>query len=254
MGNRVSPEARNRDLLSIFDIAAIILDGKMPASISVPVCLDEFIDWTEEATTMANCLAGSGAQVLPSDCDELVVLQPYLRRIATDGRVGSDEIVCQNDVKHFPASTFERTAFYDKHILVYIQAFRFNLTDAKPHRVAYSISGLDFCLYLKLLRRLSQLTELDGFVSQESSCHEIKPDEEENLNECNICMARPQETQSCPAYMECVHLARKSGSKHIWIAPIVERGSRTKDAGDESSGRCVDYYRREISTFAIAFS
>jgi hypothetical protein len=253
MGNRTATEARNPELLSIFDIAAMILHGKIPASISVPVCLDELIDWTEEAMTTASCLAGSGAQVLPPDCDELVLLQPLLRRVATDGKVGSDEIVCQNEMTHFPDSTLERAAFYDKHILVYIEAFRFNLTDAKPTRVAYSISGLDFCLYLRLLRRLSQLSELGGVVSRKSNCHEIEPEEAENLNECKICMARPQET-----VLPCLHgvcaFCEEAWVKTHMACPFCRRRFINKRRRKREQWQVRTLLSSRISTFAIACS
>jgi hypothetical protein len=248
----MAPVARNPQLLSIFDIAAMILDGKLPALISVPLCLEELIDWTDEAMTTANCLARSGAQVLPDDCDELVLLQPFIRRIATDGKVGSDEIVCQNDVTHLSASTFERTAFYDKHILVYIQAFRFNVADAKPSRVVYSISGLDFCLFVRLLRRLSQLSELGGFVSRESSCHEIEPEEAENLNECQICMARPQETVLLCLHGVCASCEEKWVETHM-DCPFCRKRFMNKRRRKREQWQVRRLLSSTISAFALRF-
>lgn len=200
MGNKMAAEARY-DLVSIFDIASMILDGKMPASIIVPVCLDELVDWTHEAMITSNRLARSGAQMFPEDCHEFVLVQPFLRRVAADGKVGSDEIVRQKDVTHFPSSTFERTAFFDKQILIYIEAVdpnRFNRTHAASSRVVSSLSGLDFCIYMRLLRRLSQLSDLKGSISRESNCHKTEPEEADNL--CKICMACPEDT-----VLPCLH-------------------------------------------------
>ena len=204
------------DLVSIFDIATMILDGKMPASIVAPVCLDELVDWTNEAMTMANRLARSGGQLFPDNnnnnnnnnnmCNEFVLVQPFLRRIAADGKtVGtSDDVLCQTHVTRFPSCTFERTAFLDKHILIHMEAIdrnRSHMTHAAPPlRVAFSLSGLDFCIYMRLLRRLSQLSELCGSISRESSCNETEPDVAENLHECKICMLRPQDT-----VLPCLH-------------------------------------------------
>lgn len=250
MGNKMVAEARY-DLVSIFDIATMILDGKMPASINVPVCLDELVDWTNEAMTTANRLARSGVQVFPDDCDEFVLLQPFLRRGVADGEVGSDEIVCQKHVTHFPSRTFERTAFFDKQILIYIQAVgpnRFNRTYAAPSRVVYSLSGLDFCVYMRLLRRLSQLSELGGSISRNNSCHETEPEEAENLHECKICMARPQDT-----VLPCLHGVCAS-CEEKWVETHMDCPFCRKSYTNQRSRKREQWQVRKISRFdALSF-
>lgn len=72
----------------------------------------------------------------------------------------------------------------------------------------YTLSGLNFCLYVKLLRRLSQLVELDGPLSiHSSSDSEI----DEIKDECAICMTRSQET-----VLPCLHGVCSSCEKK-WV-------------------------------------
>lgn len=52
--------------MSLFDIASLIINDRMPITpTTVPSCLDELVDWTEEATLIVNRLATSaGINVL----------------------------------------------------------------------------------------------------------------------------------------------------------------------------------------------
>lgn len=69
----------------------------------------------------------------------------------------------------------------------------------------YTLSGLNFCIYLKLLRRLSHFVELDDSLSVHSSEDDISTnsdsdDEDVVRDECAICMSRPQDT-----VLPCLH-------------------------------------------------
>ena len=66
---------------------------------------------------------------------------------------------------------------------------------AAPMEGVYTFSGLNFCIYLKLLRRLVQLVELDD---GSLPAHEEMNDGQDD--ECGICMARPQDT-----VLPCLH-------------------------------------------------
>ena len=70
MGNRTSTSRRRHQLegsddgMSLFDIASLIIHDRMPITpMTVPTCLDELVDWTEEATAMANHLTRAGINV-----------------------------------------------------------------------------------------------------------------------------------------------------------------------------------------------
>ena len=62
MGNRTSTSRRQQqegsdDGMSLFDVASLIILDRMPITpMTVPSCLDELVDWTEEATATANHL------------------------------------------------------------------------------------------------------------------------------------------------------------------------------------------------------
>lgn len=70
------------------------------------------------------------------------------------------------------------------------------------------LSGLNFCILLKLIRRLSQLVDLDdtlSFHSSQESVSEAVDESDDNgdefiRDECGICMARPQDT-----VLPCLH-------------------------------------------------
>lgn len=71
MGNRTSTRRHqhqeqgiSNDGMSLFDIASLIIHDRMPITpLTVPTCLDELVDWTEEATATANHLTHTGINV-----------------------------------------------------------------------------------------------------------------------------------------------------------------------------------------------
>lgn len=69
MGNRTfssrrQPQEISDDGMSLFDIASLIIHDRMPITpMTVPTCLDELVDWTEEATATANHLTRAGINV-----------------------------------------------------------------------------------------------------------------------------------------------------------------------------------------------
>lgn len=81
MGNRTSTASRHQgDAMSLFDIAALIVHDRMPITpMTVPTCLDELIDWTEEASLLVNDLTRAGVKVLSAeDTDNPVCFIPLV--------------------------------------------------------------------------------------------------------------------------------------------------------------------------------
>ena len=82
MGNRFSPAAEQHeehgDILSLFDIVTMIVHDKIPTSMRIPACLDELIDWTEEATAMSNYLPYERVKVIGGGSERLVQFKPFL--------------------------------------------------------------------------------------------------------------------------------------------------------------------------------
>lgn len=88
MGNRTSAASQQRgedNGMSLFDIASLIVNDRMPITpMTVPLCLDELVDWTEEATLTVNRLADTGVNTVLMDTEKPVCFVPLARIGDTD--------------------------------------------------------------------------------------------------------------------------------------------------------------------------
>jgi hypothetical protein len=207
MGNRTSTSRRQQqegsdDGMSLFDIASLIILDRMPITpMTVPSCLDELVDWTEEATATANRLTHAGINVGINSVHPISFV-PFVMTRKGGPKAPLKEAVNQRNITWFPKDcTFERTAFYHQDVLVcVVPASSSNLTiNAIVKQDVYTFTGLNFCLYLKILRRLFQLVELDDSLSIHSS-DDSETQENAKDDECAICMSRSQET-----VLPCLH-------------------------------------------------
>ena len=97
MGNRMLPPRRQGEALSVFDIAALIVQSHMPITpMTVPACLDELVDWADEATLTVNYLARAGVNVLVNaDTDMAVCFTPLILTGTADANGESCRIFMQ---------------------------------------------------------------------------------------------------------------------------------------------------------------
>lgn len=100
-----------------------------------------------------------------------------------------------------------------KQVLICVQAVDSNTlssnASARTTKRCSTLSGLSFCMYLKLLRRLAHLVEIDDSCSVQTTPETTL--EKESHNECGICMARPQDT-----VLPCLHGVCSSCEKQ-WV-------------------------------------
>lgn len=88
-------------------------------------------------------------------------------------------------------------------------------SDPNSTPMAFALSGLDFCIYFRLLHRMKQLSDLDSrhvLATQEA------PDQsqiDEFLHECRICMAEAQVTVLPCLHGVCSTCEQKWVEKHM---------------------------------------
>jgi len=194
---------------SLFDFAGMLIAGKIPEPTSMPRSLDELVDWTEEATTRAGRLflasQHNSSVVLPDwskSKESIAIFKPFIRSCALDKdklasmyqhqqnnkENGVAVTVNQTHVLKFPCQTaMEIAEFYNDHVLISVESNHESGTC-----VHCTLSVHDFCSYMVLLRRLSELKAVQEQaqlskgtirVAQEEGGEAINEDHDNNGDE-----------------------------------------------------------------------
>eukprot|EP00521_Asterionellopsis_glacialis_P001952 CAMPEP_0195256664 /NCGR_PEP_ID=MMETSP0706-20130129/6366_1 /TAXON_ID=33640 /ORGANISM="Asterionellopsis glacialis, Strain CCMP134" /LENGTH=368 /DNA_ID=CAMNT_0040309741 /DNA_START=182 /DNA_END=1288 /DNA_ORIENTATION=+ len=185
---------------SLFDFAGMLIAGKIPEPTSMPSSLDELVDWTEEATARAGRLflaSQDCSVVLPEWCESkesIALFKPFIRRSVLDKdkmmsmyhhqqKIKENVVALtanQTHILHFPCqNSIELAEFYNDSVLISVESNHENGT-----LVHCTLSVRDFCSYMVLLRRLSELKEVQD-QAQLTKRAAIAVGEEEGEEEAN---------------------------------------------------------------------